>query len=476
MGLTTDGEARDAHANVYPGMAKFVRNLRKADTWPGVPVDMLTSMQALRACNEGVLRMGARRFRRSSSLVAAIAVLAVGVAGCGRSPRAMPAPSGTGTSGPSSFPALKVLTFSTNHKLVPGKPPLPLVAANASAISALAPMWYKVMPNGSVRDLSMNNVKTYAAANHIAITPLVANYNGTSSFLLSAAARNRAVAGLTAVLKRNHYGGLNLDFELLKASARTGLTDFVKALDANAHSMGKTVTVDVIPAGSRRSLHYAYNFSALAHDSNGIVLMTYDAHDSTSKPGPIAPLTWVKMRVKEAMKAGVPANKLILGLADYGYDWAGRSKGHTVGLKQAMALSAKEHAHVARNRNGSPHFTYTAGGVKHTVWYEDSTAILPKIRLARQLHLEGLALWRAGYETPSYWKALRQAAGTAGAPVTPKASAASSSSGASTTSGGLGSSASHASSSPPSSSPSSSPSSAGASSLSATSSSSGSTA
>ena len=373
--------------------------------------------------------MGFRRFGRSSSLVAAIAALAVGVAGCGRSPRAMPAPSSTGSGGSVStnLPALKVLTFSTNHKIVPGRAPLPLVTANAAAISALAPMWYKVMPSGSIRDLSMNNVKTYAAAHHIAITPLVANYKGTSSFLLSAKARARAVDGLITILKRNQYRGLNLDFELLKTSARTGLTDFVKALDAKAHAMGKTVTVDIIPAGSRRGLHYAYNFSALAHDSDGIVLMTYDAHDSTSKPGPIAPLAWVKKRVRETLKAGVPANKLILGLADYGYDWTGSKKGHTVGLKQALALSAREHANVARNHNGSPHFTYTAGGTKHVVWYEDSTAILPKIRLARQLHLKGLALWRAGYETPSYWKALRKAAGTAGptvapaAPVTPQA-------------------------------------------------------
>ncbi len=363
-----------------------------------------------------------RRLGRAGRLLAAIAVLAVGVAGCGRSPRAMPAPSGTGSStssGTSGLPALKVLPFATNHKIIPGKPPLPLVAANAAAVSALAPMWYKVMPNGSVRDLSMNNVKTYAAANHIALTPLVANYNGTSSFLLSASARSRAVTGLTAILKRNGYHGLNIDFELLKTQARTGLSDFVKALAANAHAMGKTVTVDVIPAGSRRSLHYAYDFRTLAQESDGIVLMAYDAHDNTSKPGPIAPLAWVQKRVKEAMKAGVPANKLILGLADYGYNWANGTKGNTVGLKAALALAAKQHAHVTRNRNGSPHFTYTVGGIRHTVWYEDSTAILPKIRLARQLHLAGLALWRAGYETPSFWNALRQAAGTAGTPVTP---------------------------------------------------------
>lgn len=367
--------------------------------------------------------------------VSLLLVFAMGLlAACGPAPRPMPGPGAP----------LRVTVFATNHHLAPGHPLMPLLAANAPGIAALSPLWYKVAANGSVTDTSVAATKTWAAAHHIALTPLVINGGGGSAFLMNAAARARAVSNLAAILKSQPYAGLNIDFELLKTAARSGLTSFETGLYAQAKAMGKTITVDLIPAHSRRGLHYAYDFAALAKNSTDVVLMTYDAHDNTSKPGPIAPLAWVQQDVREALSAGVPKDKLVVGIADYGYDWAGSTKGHTVGLKQAEALLAKEHATLKRNRNGSPHFTYTKGGTRHIVWYEDSASVVHKIAYARQLGVKGLALWRAGYETAAYWKAVRAAAGTAaggGAPaITPSAapSAPSSGGGSGTAAGGAG--------------------------------------
>ena len=355
-------------------------------------------------------------------LVSAMGLLAA----CGPAPRPMPGPGAP----------LRVTVFATNRHLAPGHPLMPLLAANAPGIAALAPLWYKVAANGSVTDTSVAATKTWAAAHHIALTPLVINAGGGSAFLMNAAARARAVSSLAAILKSQPYAGLNIDFELLKTAARSGLTSFETGLYAQAKAMGKTITVDLIPSHSRRGLHYAYDFAALAKNSTDVILMTYDAHDNTSKPGPIAPLAWVQQDVREALSAGVPKDKLVLGIADYGYDWAGSTKGHTVGLKQAEALLAKEHATLKRNRNGSPHFTYTKGGTRHIVWYEDSTSVAHKIAYARQLGVKGLALWRAGYETAAYWKAVRAAAGTAGGGGAPVAAPSAAPSAASPAGGG----------------------------------------
>lgn len=361
-------------------------------------------------------------------LVSAMGLLAA----CGPAPRPMPGPGAP----------LRVTVFATNHHLAPGHPLMPLLAANAPGIAALAPLWYKVAANGSVTDTSVAATKAWAAAHHIALTPLVINGGGGSAFLIHAAARARAVSNLAAILKSQPYTGLNIDFELLKTAARSGLTSFETGLYAQAKAMGKTITVDLIPAHSRRGLRYAYDFAALAKNSTDVVLMTYDAHDNTSKPGPIAPLAWVQQDVRQALSAGVPKDKLVVGIADYGYDWAGSTKGSTVGLKQAEALLTKEHATLKRNRNGSPHFTYTKGGTRHIVWYEDSTSVVHKIAYARQLGVKGLALWRAGYETAAYWKAVRAAAGTAGgggAPMATPSAAPSAPSSAASPAGGGGS-------------------------------------
>lgn len=351
------------------------------------------------------------QIRLVAALVSAGLSLAVVLSGCA-GPRVMPSPRVD-----TAFPPLRVLAFYDGRAEKPQGTVLPLIAANREAISDLAPLWYHVMPDGSLRDLSQNHVKSFARTNHIGLMPLVINNQGTSSFLLNAGTCTsgpcaNAVANLAAMLSRENYDGLNIDFELLKTQARPGLTAFMRQLHARMQAMHKVLTVDIIPAGSRRQAQQAYDFSALARNSDDVVIMTYDAHDDTSKAGPIAPMSWVRQRVDLALKLGVPRNKLILGLADYGYDWTSSSHGTTIPLKQAEALASAKGITILRSADGEPHFTYTKNGVTHTVWYEDGRAILPKIQLARQLKLKGIALWMAGYETAHYWHSLRSAAGT----------------------------------------------------------------
>jgi spore germination protein YaaH len=349
----------------------------------------------------GCLRRGVAAALVLSTSMAAVA--------CGRA-RSMPAP-GIGA------PALRVLVFYDDRAEKPRGTILPLIAANRSAIWELAPLWYKVLADGSVRDLSENDVKQFARKNGIQLMPLVINNEGTSAFLLgagncSAGPCARAVSQLASIVQREQYDGLNIDFEQLQDQARSGLTAFVSQLHSRLRAMGKTLTVDVIPAGSRRQAEHAYDFPGLARASDDVVLMAYDAHDDGSAPGPIAPLAWVRHRVNVALSLGVPRDKLVLGLADYGYDWTAPGHATTIGLKDAQALASRLGVKVQRTRDGSPHFTYRQGNTTHTVWYEDGRAILPKVELARTDRLKALALWMAGYETPEYWHALRAAAGT----------------------------------------------------------------
>jgi len=330
------------------------------------------------------------------------------LSGCGASQRAMPNPAPSG--------GLRVLVFYDQGSEPSSGDILPLIAANKDAISDLAPLWYKVNGNGSIVDDSTAALKAFAQTNNIRLEPLVVNAGGTSDFLLNASARATAVNNLVKILQDDHYAGLNIDFELLKTSARAGLVSFLQALYAKTKAMGKLLTIDIIPAGNGKQAAGAYDFPALAKNASEIVLMTYDEHDDGSVPGPVADLPWVTSRVNEALRLGVPPSKMMLGLADYGYDWTqGSTSAHTLPLSEIESWITQGKVKVLRNASGSPHFTYTSGGVTHIVWYEDGRSILPKIALARKDHLEGLALWMGGFETAAYWSDLRQAAGIPGA-------------------------------------------------------------
>ena len=48
--------------------------------------------------------------------------------------------------------------------------------------------------------------------------------------------------------------------------------------------------------------------------------MAYDEHGESSKPGPIASMSWYRDVVQRALRS-IPREKLVVGLANYAYDW-----------------------------------------------------------------------------------------------------------------------------------------------------------
>ena len=55
---------------------------------------------------------------------------------------------------------------------------------------------------------------------------------------------------------------------------------------------------------------------------------------------------------------------------------------------------------------GEYHFSYTSGGVLHTVSYEAPQSIAAEEAIVRQYGLGGPALWTIGGEQPSFWTAI----------------------------------------------------------------------
>jgi spore germination protein len=347
-------------------------------------------------------------------LLAAAVCAAVLISGCTLFRGAVrQAPRSSVVRGPAGGGGLKVLAFYDDRQERPRGQVLPLVVRNRDLISDLAPLWYHIRADGGVIDVSEADVKAFARRERIPLMPLVNNLEGTSAFLLDDAARRRAVQALADVVTREGYDGINIDFQLLKPEARAGLDAFMRDLYGTLHPKGKLVTIDIVPAGRPSQARDAYDYPTLARSADRIILMTYDAHEETSRPGPVAPVDWVERRIRLAIRLGVSPSRLLLGIADYGYDWpAGGGRGESIPLKQIKAMNVTP----ARDADGSPHFTYQRAGASRVVWYEDEVSVVRKIDLAKKYRLSGLALWRVGYETPEFWDAIRKAAAGAAPP------------------------------------------------------------
>jgi len=265
-----------------------------------------------------------------------------------------------------------------------------------------------------------------AARTHgVAILPVIQNFNsgldkGNGSFdfnrlhslLNSPAHRAAVIAQLQQFVKKGHYQGVNIDFETDSGSDRAGMTAFMTGLAAAFHPLGLLVTQDIQTDSG------AYDLPTLARVDDFLVPMLYDQHSSGGDAGPIAGQDWFRGQMQSFL-ASVPANRVVLGLGNYGYDWTVGSQAATDLTFQEAAQLAQEN-HLPHSSDGvvkidsnslNPYFTYSddpasPGGpeIAHQVWLEDATTTWNEMRAAQPYRTLGAALWQLGSEDPSLWK------------------------------------------------------------------------
>jgi spore germination protein YaaH len=155
----------------------------------------------------------------------------------------------------------------------------------------------------------------------VEIVPLVNNWNGKQwegaklgRMLADHKARANAIAQLFAYVQAHHFDGVSIDFEEIPPKAHADFRRFMAELYAVFHPQGLQVSVNV-PASDP-----AFDYRTLAASADELILMVYDEHWSTGAPGPIASLPWFAEVLRERAR-DVPADKMIVAIGGYAYDW-----------------------------------------------------------------------------------------------------------------------------------------------------------
>jgi spore germination protein YaaH len=295
---------------------------------------------------------------------------------------------------------------------VPGPAAWADLVAHAGELTAIAPLWYSVRPDGTVHLLASHvaSVTAWCHAHGVAVFPLVINGYGNDAVLLDAALRRTAIATLVGIAKRFGFNGFNLDFEGLSNPDEGPLDTFVAEFSQALHAAGLRLIVSVGARTSATAGYHVYNYGAIGQAADWVDLMTYDDHDNGGPAGPVAPLGWVDAVVRYA-EATIPASKILVGLAGYGYDWS--SVGATeVSAVQALALAQTHGATWVGGSVQEPEIQYTdSQGIVHTVWFEDSASEAAKVALVTHDHLGGVALWDLGEENAGVWPMLARMLG-----------------------------------------------------------------
>ncbi|OGO87501.1 MAG: hypothetical protein A2Y24_01265 [Clostridiales bacterium GWE2_32_10] len=284
------------------------------------------------------------------------------------------------------------------------------MVVNKNLLDQVITQTYTVDGQGNLTGLISKEQINLAKANDIQIEASVSNQFDSKvakSLLEVSENRTRLINNILVEIKKYGYAGICIDIECIYPSDRDYMTEFMKELYITLQPKGYLVTID-LPAKTyddkAGAWQGAFDYKALAQYADQFVLMTYDEHYPQGMPGSIASKGWVEDVVEYATSV-IPKEKILLGLAAYGYDW---SKSGTKAYSTSKAYSVARIFGATINWDpisASAYYKYTDNkGIEHVVWFENENSIVSKLNIVNDYNLQGVSIWELGYVTSEYMK------------------------------------------------------------------------
>jgi peptidoglycan-N-acetylglucosamine deacetylase len=214
----------------------------------------------------------------------------------------------------------------------------------------------------------------------------------------------------------NRFQGINVDFENLDATDYPLLVPFLRRMRLAFVPSRLSVSMDIEAAtGDSSKGPPLLNWREVASVCDFVVVMAYDEHASKSAPGPISSIDWYRTVLQQAVD-DVPREKLVMGLANYAYDWmAGRDWAEPLTYQGALILAKTYRIEAGKGERPedvidfddealNPTFWYVDdNGKDHEVWMLDAITLANQWRLAQNFGVRGMAVWVLGSTDPSIW-------------------------------------------------------------------------
>ena len=162
----------------------------------------------------------------------------------------------------------------------------------------------------------------------------------------------------------------------------------------------------------KRQLYEGHSYRDLGEAANRVFLMTYEWGYTYGPPMAVAPLPNVRAVVEYALTE-IPAEKLWLGVPNYGYDWPlpflqGETRATSISPQYAVSLAARYRSSISYDETAqAPWFRYTdENGTEHEVWFEDARSLRAKLSLIPEYGLDGAGYWNLMRPFPQNWLVL----------------------------------------------------------------------
>lgn len=293
--------------------------------------------------------------------------------------------------------------------------------ANKDILDEVSPFWYTtdvntgaLVPDIGARDRSLVEA---AHAADVLVIPTIHNVLSPDAILPLLRDPERRARHVTAIVDevvQYNYDGIDIDYEMLPATARDDFSAFMQELSRALKAHGKLLTIAVHAKTSDYGGWGGFqDWVLLGEICDRVRIMTYDYSWRGSGPGPIAPMSWVA-QVADYGRSVVPADKLQIGIPFYGYNWGEGEHAIAQTWSDIQRLIETHQPNVnlaARDASGAIEeswFVYHRNGQRRTVWFADHRSLEAKLELIEHLDLAGIAIWRLGNEDPQNWDVIRK--------------------------------------------------------------------
>lgn len=213
---------------------------------------------------------------------------------------------------------------------------------------------------------------------------------------------NRLISELLYTMGNKGYSGIDIDFEYILAEDRDAFTAFVWSVAERMRANGYHTSVALAPKTSAEQkgvLYEGKDYRALGEAADHVLLMTYEWGYTYGPPMAVAPINQVR-RVVEYAVTEIPAEKIDLGIPNYGYDWPlpyerGVTAATTIGNVEAVRIAIEYGVPIRfDDLSASPFFRYQNEGIEHEVWFEDVRSLQQKFDLMKEFGLGGCGYWQ----------------------------------------------------------------------------------
>jgi spore germination protein YaaH len=347
---------------------------------------------------------------------------------------------------------------------------------NIDKIDIISPFTFEVDGTGAFLDKGKMNQDAFdtlikiAQAKKIKIYPTVlwGNAEQMSKVLADKDLQQAILSDIEYYLNKYNLDGIDIDFEGKKSSTKDNFSSLLKLLSTSLHKKNKgmictiearTPLVDNYLKLTKKTItnvEFANDYSVIGKYCDQVRIMAYDQMGSDMSLNnqnkntyyrPVADINWVERVIKNTITYGIPANKIVLGVATYGYKFEvststatttnintpdkygsillnnqskySYSRIGSINYSFADQLAKSLNINPTRNNGGELEFSYssttdisnsTPGVLKtYYVEYSDSKAIEQKISLAKKYKLAGISIFKIdGNNDHNIWNIIKR--------------------------------------------------------------------